>query len=559
MNAPAVAVRDLSFSYPASAAPALNSISIEIAAGAWISLMGPTGAGKSTLSLCMNGLIPALQPGTWQGSVAVCGDLTTETPVPQLSARVGVLFQDFETQLFSSQVKREIAFPMENRCMEKDRMRAQVEDMLRRFDLREFAERHPAELSGGERQRLAIASVLALSPQVLVLDEPTTDLDPLNREKLLTIVREMHKDGLTIIWIDHETELALESDRLLVMDQGAISRDTTFREFFAGAEHGGGFGIRQPDIPQLFRDTPGAEVPMTLPEAVEAAKRRGLRLSRQKQQEYIAARSPGRPGKPVIQAEHLEYVYPNGTRALRGVSLEVREGEFVALLGQNGSGKTTLARHLNGLLKPSGGRVLVRGMDTRSRSIHELSQQVGYCFQNPDNQIFASTVLDEVSFGPRNHGVPSSLIGRRVAEALESVGLSGYEGRDPFVLTKGERQRIAVASILSMKPGIMVFDEPTTGLDYPQTIGMMELISRLNREGCTVIIITHAMWVAARYARRCVVMAQGKVLLEGETREVFEREDTLREASLLPPDITRLGNALGAATLSVEEFNYCMD
>ncbi|MGA1865599.1 MAG: energy-coupling factor ABC transporter ATP-binding protein, partial [bacterium] len=264
-------------------------------------------------------------------------------------------------------------------------------------------------------------------------------------------------------------------------------------------------------------------------------------------------------GKPVIRVEGLEHIYPNGTKALKGLNIEIKEGEFVAVIGQNGSGKTTFAKHLNGLLKPTSGRIIINGKDTKSKSIYELSKDVGFCFQNPDNQIFASSVREEVAFGPQNYQFPSSVMERNVAEALESVNLTGYEDKDPFVLTKGERQRIAVASVLSFKPGIMVFDEPTTGLDYKQMTGMMELIKSLNEEGRTIIIITHNMWVAAQYAKRCVVMADGRILLDGNTREIFSKETVLKKASLAPPDIVRLGNTLGATTLSLEEFIYCLE
>jgi len=236
------------------------------------------------------------------------------------------------------------------------------------------------------------------------------------------------------------------------------------------------------------------------------------RLSPKKQKAYLAKNPPAPTGKTLISIEELCHKYPNGIEALKGISLQVRQGDFLAIIGQNGSGKTTLAKHLNGLLKPTSGRVMVNGRDTKYHSIYELSKGVGYCFQNPDNQIFASTVLEEVSFGPKNYQFPSSRIHANVRDALEAVGLKGYEDKDPFVLTRGERQRIAVASLLSMKPEIMLFDEPTTGLDYSQTLSMMALIRRLNDQGCTVIIITHAMWVAARYAARCVVMRKGEYL-----------------------------------------------
>jgi energy-coupling factor transport system ATP-binding protein len=541
----------------------LDHINLEVFEGEWISIMGPTGAGKSTLSLCLNGLIPNMQAGKWEGMVSVCYEDTSKVSIPYLSSKVGVIFQDFDTQLLSTQAELEIAFGMENFCIKRDRMKKRVHALLQRFDLFKYANRHPSELSGGERQRLAIASVLALSPRIFVLDEPTTDLDPFNKEKLLSIVREMNRDGLTILWIDHEPELAFGSDRLIVMSKGEVAHNTTFRGFFGDTRLAEGYGIKQPEIPCLFKDKSAGEIPISYDEAMETIKdspgRFTWKLSKEKQKRIVAERVKVSSDKPVIQVENLEYVYPNGTKALKGISIEIREGEFLAVIGQNGSGKTTLAKHLNGLLKPTSGRIIINGKDTKSQSIYELSKSVGFCFQNPDNQIFASSVMEEVSFGPRNYQFPASGMKKYVSEALEAVHLIGYEDKDPFVLTKGERQRIAVASVLSIKPDIMVFDEPTTGLDYTQMTGMMELIKRLNEEGRTIIIITHNMWVAARYAKRCVVMTDGRILLEGSTHEVFSKEPVLKEASLLPPDIVRLGNSLGVTTLSLEEFIYCLE
>ncbi|MGA1840829.1 MAG: ABC transporter ATP-binding protein [bacterium] len=563
MNTPLIRIRDLSFSYPSSPAPVLDHINLDVFEGEWISIMGPTGAGKSTLSLCLNGLIPNMQTGKREGTVFVCDEDTSKVSIPYLSSKVGVIFQDFDTQLLASQAELEIAFGMENFCIKRNIMKERVHELLQRFSLFKYANRHPAELSGGERQRLAIASVLALSPRVLVLDEPTTDLDPFNKEKLFSIVREMCGDRLTIIWIDHEPELAFGSDRFIVMAEGKIAHNTKFRVFFGDTGLAEGYGIKQPEIPCLFKDKDAADVPVSYDEAMgKIINSKGgfiWKLSEKKQRSFIAERIKASSGKPVIQAEDLEYIYPNGTKALKGIDIEIKEGEFVAVIGQNGSGKTTLAKHLNGLLKPTSGRIIINREDARSKSIYELSKGVGFCFQNPDNQIFASSVLEEVSFGPRNYQLPSSVIERYVAEALESVNLRGYEAKDPFVLTKGERQRIAVASVLSIKPDIMVFDEPTTGLDYKQMTGMMELIKRLNEEGRTIIIITHNMWVAARYAKRCIVMADGRILLDGSTREVFSKETMLKEASLAPPDIVRLGNALGVTALSLEEFLYCLE
>jgi energy-coupling factor transport system ATP-binding protein len=258
-------------------------------------------------------------------------------------------------------------------------------------------------------------------------------------------------------------------------------------------------------------------------------------------------------GEPVIEVEGLTHRYPNGIVALEGADLTVRKGEFLAILGQNGSGKTTLVKHFNGLLEPTEGTVRVGEDETREQGLRQLGQSVGYVFQNPDHQIFADTVADEVAFGPKIRGMEEGEIKERVEEALAAVGLEGRGEEDPFGLTKGERQRVAVASVLSVRPEVLILDEPTTGLDFAEQRSMMDLVKSLNEAGSTIIAVTHTMWVVAEYAHRAVVVRDGRVALQGTVREVFAEEDELRDASLRSPHIVEFGNALGYPVLSVEE------
>ncbi len=268
----------------------------------------------------------------------------------------------------------------------------------------------------------------------------------------------------------------------------------------------------------------------------------------------IEAPSWSPKGPPLLQAEGLRYVYPShNIEALGGIDLGIREGEFVAILGQNGSGKTTLAKHFNGLFKPTSGTMLVQGKPTTAYGHRELARLVGYVFQNPDHQIFARTVREEVAFGLKALGENSKTIEKRVSEALEAVALQGYEEKVPFALTKGDRQRVAVASVLAVQPKVLILDEPTTGLDYRHQLGMMEMLKHLNRCGHTVIIITHSMWVAAEYADRTVVMKDGSILLDGPTRAVFADEDRMANTSLRPSSLVRLSNWLGTQALTVEQ------
>jgi cobalt transport protein ATP-binding subunit len=310
-------------------------------------------------------------------------------------------------------------------------------------------------------------------------------------------------------------------------------------------------------IARFFREkgVGNEQLPLTPEEGIKEFEARGWRVSPERHRELVEA-DEGREasyGEPLIEVEGLSHRYPNGVVALEGVDLEVRRGEFLAVLGQNGSGKTTLVKHFNGLLEPTEGSVRVDGEETAKQGIQVLGQRVGYVFQNPDHQIFSDTVFDEVSFGPKVRELREDEVRERVEEALAAVGLGGRGDEDPFGLTKGERQRVAVASVLAVRPEVLILDEPTTGLDYAEQRSMMDLVRHLNEAGSTIIAVTHTMWVVAEYAHRAAVMKDGRMALSGTVREVFVRDEELRDAYLRPPHIVSLGNSLGHTVLSVEE------
>jgi energy-coupling factor transport system ATP-binding protein len=292
--------------------------------------------------------------------------------------------------------------------------------------------------------------------------------------------------------------------------------------------------------------------PLTVEAAIEIIQKHHLAQRRELRVNTVS--SGHSKSSPILKAEGLKYTYPAySVEALRGIDLLVQDGEFIAILGQNGSGKTTLAKHFNGLLKPTSGRMLVQSKPTTEYRHREIARLVGYVFQNPDHQICARTVVEEVGFGLKMQKEPSKTIERRVAESLEVVGLTGYEERVPFTLTKGERQRVAVASVLAVRPQVIILDEPTTGLDDRHQQDMMRMLKRLNQCGHTIIIITHSMWVAAEYASRTIVLKDGGLLLDGPTRAVFADEARLAEASLRPPPLVRLSNWLGTKALTVQQ------
>jgi len=548
----AIAVRNVSFKYERSGAQVLAALFYRQKEREFVVIMGRTGAGKSTFVRLLNGIIPDFYGGTFEGEVMIFGRDTKTTTPPELSIDVGVVFQDFETQLFSTNATLEVAFALENHGVPRWEIESRIEDALDMVGLTGFEERSPSTLCGGEKQRLAIASVLATRPRIIVLDEPTTDLDPAGKDAVMKIAAGLEDFGMTTVLVEHSVEAARTADRVVIMDDGRIVSDGPPQEVLADAEALRSHGVRPSALTEIFTALGLPERPFTVHEAAELLRKHGVAFK-----QAAPPPEPGRSADAAISVADLHYTYKNGVHALRGVSLEIAKGEFVAILGRNGSGKTTLVKHFNGLLRPAdsdGGRVFIHGEDIAGKSVAQLGRIVGYVFQNPDDQIFAPTVMDEVAFAPRNAGLPEDEVKERVAEALAAVRLEGSEQSDPFSMTKGERQRIAVASVLASRPDIIILDEPTTGLDYGEQKKMMDLVRRLNDDGHTVIIVTHAMWAAAEYARRIVIMNDGEIISDGPARDVIGRRDVMEQASLTAPEVVQLSNEFSFTALSVEEF-----
>lgn len=563
MKEQVIKVKDFSFRYRTQKeAKALKNINLQVEKGQFVVIMGPSGAGKSTLANCLNGLIPNFIKGKFDGEIMVMGKNPAKERVGTMAKDIGLVFQDFESQLFSTNTKLEIVFGPENFNIPREEMKQIVERIIRVVKLEGLENRQPSTLSGGQKQRLAIGSVLANQPKIVCMDEPTTDLDPISKLGIFQIAKELHQDkDFTLLIIEHETEEALEADRIVVMDQGQIVLDGKPEDILHKVDYFEDTGIMPLQVPKFFSNLGLAshQLPLTPKTGLEKWRELNLTIDDQKYEALLKKDEEieQKYGDVVLSVRGLEHVYPNGNKVLKGMDLEIQAGEFIAILGQNGSGKTTLVKHFNGLLLPTEGKVEVKGKDTREHSIYEIGKDVGYVFQNPDHQIFSDTVFEEVAFSPKMRGCSKGEIEKRVKEALKAVDMEGYEEQDPFSLTKGERQRIAVASVLSAQPEIIILDEPTTGLDYKEQRRMMELVKKLNENGHTIIMITHTMWVVAEYAHKVAVIKDGTISMYGRTREVFKHEEQLAESFLKTPHIVNLSNLLGRTVLSIDELLSC--
>lgn len=561
MNNDFLKVSGLRFTYRGGKKPALNGVDFFLRRGERLYVMGSSEAGKSSLCFSLRGLIPECCHGEYAGEIVLGGKSIADRRVRELAGEIGIVFQDFETQLFCTRVELEVAFTPQNLGVPREEIGRRVARCLELVGLSGFEKRDPTTLSGGEKQRLALAAVLAGQPELLILDEITSDLDPAGKDQMLRVISALYGGRQTIVAVTHAHEEASQADSIMLLNEGKVAARGSAEEILCMPRLMEENGVRPREI-NLLAERAGVPPvpPKGNPGGLFAEIR--ARFSSSKFDKLLAREKKLRRsyGQPIIEVEGLTFCPEKEKKILSGVDLSIQEGEMMAIVGRNGAGKTTLLKHFIGLALPTTGEVRVKGTSTKETSPFELCRTVGFVFQNPDHQIFSDTVRKEVSFGPRNFGVAESEIKERVSEALGAVRLKGFEEEDPLMLPKGGRQKVAVASILAMRPEVLVLDEPTTGLDYHETLALMKLVRELNEKGHTVVLVTHTMWVVARYAHRVVVLNGGKVVADTTPRALFANRPLLRSAGLAAPEIATLSdNFLGRTLLSARELQYCVE
>lgn len=560
---PSIRIRNFSFSYDGSEFWQLSNIALELVKGQRLAVMGATGAGKSTLAMSLNGLIPHHHEGQISGEVIVDGLSTISSDVIDIVRKVGLVMQDPETQITGQTALADAAVGPANFGLPREVVIEKATAALEMVGMGDLLDRDTNRMSGGQKQRLVVAGVIAMDSDILVLDEPTSELDPQATSEVFEIVRKLSTDGeTTTVLIEHEPELIAEwADRLIVLESGRVIFDGVPVDFFGNASLVAAAGLRSPQVSEAADALADAgrfegRIPARLAEAIEVLEP----WSRERGVESLPARAilPQIESSSVIEARGLGHVYPGGVSALSDVSLTISGGEFVAVLGRNGAGKTTFARHLNGLLRPTSGELFVGGKPTADRPVSDLAQDVGYVFQNPDHQIFANSVRDEVAYGLKNLGWDADRCDARVEAVLEQVGMLDLADRHPFNLGKGQRQRLAVASVLALSPRVLVIDEPTTGQDWLGARAMMSLVQELNQAGHTILMITHDMALVAEHARRTLVFAGGELIADTDPHTLFGDADLLKRGTLVAPQITALATALGCpfVVTTVEEFQH---
>lgn len=539
---------------------AVRKLSLQIRPGEFVGILGENGSGKSTFAKMLNAL---LEPT--EGNIIVAGMDTKNTEeILNIRRKAGMVFQNPDNQIIGAVVEEDVAFGPENLGIEADDIIVRVAEALELAGMSAFREASPNRLSGGQKQRVAIAGVLAMQPSCIIFDESTAMLDPQGKKEVLRAAQELNRDkNITILFITHDMDEVVEADRLLVMHQGSLVLEGTPKEVFAEHKRLQEYGLQAPHVTELAVSLQkqgllaGRSI-LTGQDLLDA-------MSRDCRLEYCdrASHTAGEASRSSMPRDmrrarqdavtdglildHVSYTYDLKTiyahTALQDVKLAIAPGEFIAIAGHTGSGKSTLIQQFNGLLCPTQGHVYYKGCDIHEKGYSRtaLRGKIGLVFQYPEWQLFAETVLEDVSFGPKNLGLPLLEVQRRAFEAIAAVGLpdSIYD-MSPFELSGGQKRRVAIAGVLAMKPEILVLDEPVVGLDPIGRKELLDLLKQLNQDGMTIVFVSHDMNDVAEYADRVIVMRNGLVLYDDVPDRVFRSKEDIRRLGLDIPFVTQI-------------------
>lgn len=544
---PIIEFRDFSFQYYSQKKPTLKNINLTINKGEKILIVGLSGSGKSTLGNCVNGLIPFVYKGDIQGSCTVKGIETREMSVAELSKIVGTVLQDSDGQFVGLTVGEDIAFAMENDCIDTETMHKRVLGVAKSIQIDDLLDHAPGELSGGQKQRVSLAGVMVDDVDILLFDEPLANLDPATGQNTIELIDEIAKGGdKTILIIEHRLEDVLHRhvDRIILFKDGMIIRDCSPDELLAG-DLLLKTGIREPlylsackyaGIEIREEDHPGYIDELTLS---DEDKKKLIDWVNTNSEDYSIE------DDPVLEAEHLSFSYDGIKNAVDDVSFKVNRGEMLAIVGKNGAGKSTISRLLTGFLREDFGDILLHGRNIKDDTIFERGQKIGLVLQNPNQMICNTMIFDEVAYGLRNMHVAEEDVRTRVEEVLKVCGLFPFRNWPISALSYGQKKRVTIASILVMRPEIIVLDEPTAGQDYRHYTDIMDFLKMLNRQGLTIIMITHDMHLMLEYCNRSIVILDGKKIYDGSCADVLVDEELVQKANLKKTSLYQLGADVG--------------
>ena len=550
-----ISFEDFGFQYTAQAEPTLHNINLKIRKGEKILIAGPSGCGKSTLAHCINGLVPGSYPGKATGKLTVGGKNALELGLFGLSKIVGTVLQDSDGQFIGLTVAEDIAFALENDCIPTEEMHREVERIAELVDVKQVLKHAPHEISGGQKQRVSLGGVMVGQVDVLLFDEPLANLDPATGKQAIVLIDEIQKrTGCAVIIIEHRLEDVLYRpvDRIVVMGDGRIRYDGDPDELLCSQllqEK----GIREPLYVTALKYA-GVELtphmrPSYLPE---------LKLSDDQQEQVRSwfGNLPAPEAAPVrevlLRAEGIDFTYEGGHHALRGIDAIVHKGEMLSIVGTNGAGKSTFSKVICGFELPQKGVLELSGTDLATLSIKERADHIGYVMQNPNQMISKTKIFDEVALGLRNRGIPEDEIRPRVEETLKICGLYPFRNWPVSALSYGQKKRVTIASILVLKPEMILLDEPTAGQDLKHYTEIMDFLSELNSRGVTVVLITHDMHLMLEYTPRAIVFHAGRVIADKSAAEVLNSPEIVEAAHLKETSLYHLSALCGIA--DPEEF-----
>lgn len=549
---------------------ALDGVNIEVEEGQFIAILGHNGSGKSTFARHINAL---LTPD--EGTLYVNGwDTKDESKLWEIRQNAGMVFQNPDNQIIATVVEEDVGFGPENLGVPTEEIWERVEKALAAVGMLEYRHSSPTKLSGGQKQRVAIAGVVAMKPKCIVLDEPTAMLDPNGRKEVLKTVKELNKqENVTVILITHHMNEVIDADKVFVMDSGKVVLEGTPREIFSKVSELKKLGLDVPQVTEIAYNLKDKGIDMgqcilnvkEFKERYKSVTGKDIAsiddVNKSNVSESVNVQSDAEEKKLILEAKNLTYIYEEGTAnekgALEDVSLNIHEGEFLAIIGHTGSGKSTLIQHLNGLMKADSGAIYFNGEDIYAKefSMPFLRKHVGLVFQYPEHQLFETTVLQDVCFGPKNLGLSKDDMLEAAKKALKQVGLGeDYYEKSPFELSGGEKRRVAIAGVLAMNPEVLILDEPTAGLDPKGRDKILNQLKKLQTErNIAIVLVSHSMEDVAKYAERLVVMSGGKKIYDGACREVFSHYKELEEIGLAAPQVTYLMSESGKTVMTVAE------
>ncbi len=555
---------------------ALEEVSLDIEKGSFVAILGHNGSGKSTLAKHLNALLLPTE-----GTVYISDRLSSdEKNLWKIRQSTGMVFQNPDNQIVANVVEEDVGFGPENMGVPTEEIWKRVDASLKAVGMEAYRLQSPNKLSGGQKQRVAIAGIMAMKPQIIVMDEPTAMLDPSGRKEVLDTVHELNrKEKITVILITHYMEEVIDADRVVVVDGGRIVDDGTPRQIFSQVEQLKRYHLDVPQVTELAWELKKEGLPftdgvLTIDEfagefrkvweksAQDQKKENKYKESLASEKSFALEKDFNTENNfdeevlsdaPVLlKLDHVTHVYDPDSKnpfpALNDVTLSIRENEFIGIIGHTGSGKSTLIQHLNGLMKPTSGTITYKGNDIWQEGypLKTLRSKVGLVFQYPEYQLFEETVFKDVCFGPKNQGLTEEEIKSRAKEALQMVGIDEalYEV-SPFELSGGQKRRVAIAGVLAMNPEILILDEPTAGLDPKGRDDILGQLSKLQKErGITIVLVSHSMEDVAQYAGRLLVVNGGKIVFDDQPRRVFEHEKELHEMGLAIPQVTQLMHRL---------------